>query len=446
MVDSSLPLSFPFGSREVIASFDGGSVSSDGGLLLLRRIDRSVGLVKRLSECLTDRRQSSKVRQRIADMLGQRVLGICLGYEDCNDFDTLCSDPMFKLAADRLPLTGADLASQPTLCRFENSIRRKELYRMSVSLVDHFIARHAHAQRIVLDIDATDDPAHGQQELEFFHGYYGKHCFLPLLAFASVDGSHEQELLGAVLRPGNKHAGHGTVSILKRLVARLKAAYPQAKIVLRGDAGFALPAVYAFCEAQGLDYVLSLAKNSRLVEMAEPLLQEAREACKKTACKARLFGEVLYAAQTWSHPRRVILKAEVMPAHGDNPRFVVTNVDKDELAASALYDFYTDRGDVENRIKELKDDLASGRTSCHRFAANQFRLLLHAAAMMLMQALRAWLAGTDFARMQAGTLRARLLKVGVRVTQTCRKIWLRLPTSYPWQDAWNTIWSATTQT
>jgi hypothetical protein len=441
MLDSTLCFTFPFGRREVSCSFDGGSLSSDGGLVLLRQLDLNLGLVKRLSSCLTDGRQARKVRQSVEEMLRQRILGLCLGYEDCNDFDTLCGDPLFKLAMGRLPHSGSRLASQPTLCRFENGIGRKELVRMSEALVDHFTAsRPGGVGRIVLDIDATDDPAHGQQELEFYHGYYGRHCFLPLLVFATVDDEPDQHLLAAVLRPGNRHAGHGSVGVLKRIVARLRQSYPGAQIVVRGDAGFALPAMYEWCEKEGLQYCLSLPRNSRLIEMGDEQFREARRRCSETGATSRVFGEFSYAAQTWSRERRVIIKAEVMPTHGDNPRFVVTNIAADQASPEGLYDFYTERGDAENRIKELKNDLSSGRTSCHRFAANQFRLLMHAAAMVLMQALRGLMSGTDFANMQAGTLRVKLLKVATRVTETCRKIRLKLPTSYPWQDAWRKAW------
>jgi hypothetical protein len=435
--NSSNLLSFPLGSRRVEANFNGGYISSEGGLVLLSQLDRRLGLIHRLAMCLTDNRQASKVAQSIEDMLRQRIFGICLGYEDCNDFDTLCADPMFKLASGRLPETGRNLASQPTLSRFENNVGRRELLKMSSALMDQFVGSHTGARRIVIDIDATDDPAHGQQEFEFFHGYYGCHCFLPLLVFATVDDAPEQHLIAAVLRPGNKHAGHGTVAVLSRIVQRLRDAWPDAQIILRGDAGFSLPAVQEFCEQKGVEYTLSLAKNSRLLSMAEPLLEQARQECIATQQKVKRFGEISYAAKSWPHERRVIVKAEIMPAHGDNPRFVVTN--STEQAPEALYNFYTDRGDVENRIKELKNDLASGRTSCHRFVANQFRLLMHATAMILMQALRRLLDGTEMAAQQAGTLRLKLLKVGVQVRQTCRRIWLRLPTSYPWQSEWRRI-------
>ena len=448
MSASAFQVQFPLSKTRkipVVGAFDAGAVSSDGGLILLRQIDAKIGLVQRLAQRLNDPRQQSKVKQSVEDMVRQRVFGICLGYEDCNDFDTLCADPAFKVAAGRLPVTGADLASQPTLCRFENSVGRKELRALMGAMVEQFIAAHPTASRIVLDFDATDDPTHGQQELEFFHGYYGCHCYLPLLVFATVDDKPEQHLICAVLRPGNKHAGHRTVSVLKRIVKRVREVYPQVSLTLRGDAGFASPEVYDYCEKAEVDYVLSLARNKRLEAMAEPILTMARAQCAETGQKSRLFDEVSYAAESWPHERRVIVKAEVMPKFGDNPRFVVTNIARFQVDADAVYEFYTRRGDVENRIKEVKNDLAADRTSCHRFVANQFRLILHAAAMQLMQALRGLLAGTEMARLQSGTLRVKLLKVGVRVVQSCRRIWLGLPTSYPYQTLWEKIWQRLTE-
>jgi hypothetical protein len=372
-------------------------------------------------------------------MLRQRIFGIALGYEDCNDFDTLRSDPLFKMASERAPISGADLASQPTLSRLENSVEARDLLAMADFLVQLFIDGHRNSKpsQIVLDIDATDDPTHGQQELEFYHGYYRSHCFLPLVVYGSADGG-EQELLAAVLRPGNKHAGHGSVGVLRRIVARLREAFPACRFIVRGDAGFALPALYDWCESASVEYVLSLGKNSRLLELSSQFEQEAREQFEQAQIKVRHFGEIVYAAQTWPKARRVVVKAEMM-SKGYNPRFVVTNLPGDDTIRDepeSVYGFYTDRGDVENRIKELKGDLLSGRTSCHRFEANQFRLLLHAFAFAIMQALRRLLKGTQGAQWQAGTLCTKLLKVATLVTESFRRIVFKLPSSYPFQDLW----------
>jgi DDE family transposase len=275
-------------------------------------------------------------------------------------------------------------------------------------------------------MDATDDPSHGQQELEFYHGYYGRHCFLPLLVFCSVDGG-SQELVGAILRPGNAHSGRRSAAILKRLALMLKAAFPLAELHFRADAGFALPEVYETCEELGISYVISLARNSRLQEMADPLMAKARLEKQEKGAKVRLFDEILYKAGTWTKERRVIVKAEIMDK-GENPRFVVTNRSG---APEALYDEYCLRGDCENRIKEMKLDLFSGRTSCHRFLANAFRLLLHALAFVLLSEVRRMLAGTGLAKAALGQIRIKILKIAALVQTSTRRILVRLPRGHP---------------
>jgi hypothetical protein len=434
--DSHPQFEIPLGKRTLTANFDGGSISSDAGLVLLGQADKAIGLTTRLAGRVNDERDQSKVKQSVQDMLIQRIFGIACGYEDCNDHDALRSDPMLKVSAEREPVSGEDLASQPTLSRLENSVGARELWRMEETLLDLFIMRHREEPpvRIVIDADATDDPAHGQQEFEFFHGFYGCHCYLPLLVYVSADNG-EQELAAAVLRPGNVHASHRLVSVLKRLVPRLAVAFPEAELVFRGDAGMALPAVYDYLEEEGLFYLISLPKNDVLLSLAKPFIGEARLAYEETGEKVRQFGEFLYRAKTWEHDRRVIVKAEVLPK-GENPRFVLTNIDGDP---EYLYEEYTDRGDVENRIKELKDDLFSGRTSCHSFLANQFRLILHASAFLLLAAIRRMLSGTEMAKAQAGTIRAKLLKVGARVHETTRRIWVKMPDSYPYKNLWAVV-------
>jgi len=395
------------------------SSSSDGGLLLLEKLDRGLGLTSRMSACLGP---CGKARHTWSKMLAQRVYGICQGWEDCNDFDRLKEDPLFELALGDKP------ASQPTLCRFENAVDLRALRRLSLELIRVFVDRHRNRPpgRIVIDMDATEDPAHGQQEFEFYHGFYGKHCFLPLLVFCSVDGADE-ELVGAILRPGNVHSGNRSASILRRLVRMLKDAFPKAEIVFRADAGFALPKVYETCESLGVSYLISLPRNSRLEKLAAPLMTEARLEKESATGKVRLFGEFQYAADSWSQERRVIVKAEIM-TKGENPRFVVTNRTGDP---EALYDEYCLRGDCENRIKEMKLDLMSGRTSCHRFLANAFRLLLHALAFVLMSEVRRCLAGTGLARAAIGQIRLKLLKIAALVTTSTRRILVRLPRGHP---------------
>jgi hypothetical protein len=425
---------FPLGKRNVVARFDGGRLSSDGGLLWLQALDEELGVCALLGGCIREWRERGKIKQTIVEMVRQRVFGICCGYEDCNDAERLRDDPLLKLALGRAPASGRALASQPTLSRLENAVARGDLVRMAAAMVALFVERHRGRapERIVLDGDATDDPTHGQQELEFYHAYYGCHCYLPLLLYATADGG-EEELVAAVLRPGNRHAGHWLAALLRRVVVRLRAAFPETEIVFRGDAGMALPEVYNYCEQAGVGYLISLPKNSRLLAKAADDLSAAEAAYAETGEKVRRFGEFGYAAETWPYERRVIVKAEVM-AKGENPRFVVTNLPDPD--PERVYAFYVGRGEVENRIKELKNDLLSGRTSCHRFLANQFRLLLHGAAFLLLQGLRRLLAGTQFARAQAGTLRLQLLKVAAQVCETTRRIWVHLPTSYPYRGAW----------
>jgi len=437
MKSSEYLFEIPFGRKTIAANFDGGSISSDAGLLLLREVDAQLGLTKHLAGCVKDSRDPSKVKQSTEDMVRQRVFAIAQGYEDCNDHDSLRTDPMLKLSLDREPISGEDLASQPTLSRLENSVTKRELWCMSEVFVDRFIASHSKEspRRIVIDPDATDDPTHGQQQFEFFHGYYDCHCYLPLLVYVTADDG-EQELVASVLRRGNAHAGHRLVSVLKRIVPRLREAFGEVEIVLRGDAGMALPEVYDFCEDWGILYLISLPKNSRLLDLGEWLIRDAASIYEETGEKVRHFGQFDYAADSWPHERTVIVKAEVV-SKGENPRFVVTNIT--DMDPEDIYEEYIDRGDVENRIKELKDDLLSGRTSCHRFLANQFRLLLHSAAFILMQQVRKLLEGTEMARAQVGTLRTKLLKIGVRVRETTRRIWLMMPTSYPYKALWDLL-------
>jgi hypothetical protein len=425
---------FPLSQKPVTIRSDGGALTSDAGVLLLRQLDERLGLTRRLAGCVLDRREQGKVRHDVLALLRQRIYQIACGYEDCNDADHLRADPALKLAVGRAP-TEADLASQPTLSRLENAVGWRECWRIGEALLECYRQRHRKLPptRIILDIDATDDETHGHQQLAFFHGYYNEHCYLPLLVFAQAEGEGEQELIGALLRPGNVHGGRRAMALLKAIVRRLRQAFPECVIELRADSALALPKVYEGCEKLGIPYTISLPKNERLIEMAQPWMTDAQAIYAETGEPAQVFGEFVYAAHTWSQERRVICKAEVM-GKGDNPRFVVSN--RIDLEPEAHYRFYCQRGDPENRIKELKLDLKADRLSCHRFWANQFRLLLHAAAYVLMQAMRAALAGTEFARAQVSTLRLRLLKVGARVRESVRRVLVQLPSAYPWAYLW----------
>jgi len=438
MTECSAELSLsPLPRKPAVVRTDGGALTSDAGALLLRAVDDQLGLTQRLAGCLADRREPAKVRHDVLSLLRQRIYQIACGYEDCNDADSLRIDPALKLAVGKAP-TEADLASQPTLSRWENRISWRECWQISEALLGCYLQQHCRRppRRLVLDVDATDDETHGHQQLAFFHGYYDEHCYLPLLVFAQAEGRGEQELIGALLRPGNVHGGHRAMALVRAMVKRLREAFPRCRIELRADSALALPEVYEGCEKLALPYTISLPKNERLKEIAAPWLQEAAAIHAETAEKVQVFGEFRYAAESWSQERRVICKAEVM-SKGENPRFVVTS--RSNLAPEALYRFYCRRGDPENRIKELKLDLKADRLSCRRFWANQFRLLLHAAAYVLMQAMRKLLAGTELACAQVNTLRLRLLKVGARVKESVRRVRVQLPSAYPWFDLWHRL-------
>ena len=400
------------------------NISGDGGLLVLKKVDERHRFMDRMAACLSDARTGG-VLHTVRKMLAQRVYGIAMGWEDCNDSDALRRDPLYSLALGSIP------ATQPTLSRFENAVDSKDLYRMSKALVEVFVDRHRPRppRRIVIDIDATVDPAHGQQEFEFFNGFYDCHCYLPLLVFGSCDGG-PMEILAAVLRPGNAHSGKRAAAILRRLARRLKEAFPKTQVLVRADAGFALPEFYAACEDLGLNYAIATASNKVLTDAVEPLMVEARRKRDETNAPARLYGEFQYAAATWDEKRRVIVKAEALPGK-DNARFVVTNLKGDP---ETLYGIYCHRGESENRIKEMKLELASGRTSCHRFAANAFRLLLHALAFALLSMVRDHLIQTELVKCTLGQIRLKLLKIAAIVEQSTRRFLIRLPRGHPHVD------------
>lgn len=434
MLNSTLGLEFPaVRGKSVACRFNGGDITSDAGLMLVRAADRRLGLIDSLSGCVSDRRQRGKTSHSVTEMIRARVLAIACGYEDANDLGTLGSDPALKLACERLP-SGQDLASQPTISRMENSMRRSDLYRMAVALADRVIASlPAGTKRVTLDVDAVDDPCHGQQEFECFNGYYDSHCYLPFGVWVS-DESGRMTLLAAVLRSGKAGPTLGLFGVLRRAVALLRQRFAGVEITLRGDCAYGVAAVMAFCDELGLSYVLGLRRNKRLQVLSTSAQILACMRWNREGDGCREYAEFQYKASTWSGKRRVIVKAEI--TQGElNPRYVVTNR-PDATPAQVYEEIYCQRGECENRIKELKLDLQSGRTSCHRFLANQFRLLLHSAACVLMGVIQRSLAGTRFEKAQVGTVRVRLLKIGARVVETCRRIWLHLPSSCPVQDVW----------
>lgn len=422
------------GRKPVIAAFDGGKITSDAGVLLLQEIERRVGLVRAVSACLHDPRDPRKVRHDQYTLLLQRTFAIALGYEDANDHNTLRADPALKIATGRTPDSAPDLASQPTLCRLENRITRKELVRVAQLLVDSYIAAHPGPRRlIVIDIDSTDDPAHGRQQLALFHGFYGQYMFHPLLVFDGLTGYP----LAAVLRSGRSHASKGAAHILRRILPRLKKAYPEAHILVRADSGFAIPDFYRTLERLDVSYTIGLIPNPRLRDRVSSLVEQARQAYEATGEKQRTFQAFSYQADSWERPRRVVAKVEYLP-QGPNTRFVVTNVHY--LAPQRVYDdLYIGRGETENRIKELKLHLKADRTSCHRFEANQFRFLLHTVAYVLLWHVRQAAAGTQLATASMDTLRLRLLKVGARVKESVRRVVVHCSSSYPYKALLRTI-------
>jgi hypothetical protein len=428
------PLHFSsLGPKAVVADFQGGRLTTDAGALLLREVAERIGLFGALDAAIPDPRNPVFVIHDQRALIAQRVTAIALGYEDLNDHQDLRADPVLQLAAGKPPEEDLTLASPPTLCRLENRIDRETLFKLAEVLVDQFIAAHPRPpEHLVLDFDATDDPVHGKQEGRFFHGYYDHHCFLPLYVFCG------DELLAAYLRPSNIDAAKHARAVLKLLVDKLRAAWPGVKVTIRGDSGFCRWRLMRWCDSQGIGYVLGLAKNPALQRQAIDWIARAERQFRQAGQPQRLFGSFSYAASTWDRARRVIVKAE-HTARGANPRFVVSNVPGDPQ--EFYEDVYCQRGEMENRIKEQQLDLFAGRTSCHRFLANQFRLLLSSAAYALVQALRRTaLSGTELARAQVGTIRLKLFKVAARVVVTVRRVVFHLASSYPYHEAFRSVY------
>ncbi|RPH58942.1 MAG: IS1380 family transposase [Acidobacteria bacterium] len=431
--------------KPVVACFDTPHASSDGGAVLLKSLDTQLQLTQRLAACLVDGRQPGKIHHETRELLRQRVFGIACGYADCNDAARLADDAIHKLLLDRDPLAGRALASQPTLSRFENAVPWWQLRDLAHVLADTVIDTHrcrlkGRATRITIDLDPTDDPTHGQQEFSFFNGHYDTWCYLPVVATVTFNDEAEQFAVAAVLRPGNAPASRGARGILRRLLGKLRRAFPTAVFRVRLDGGFAHPKLFTFLEQQQVEYVVAMASNARLEKRARRLLGKARMRSKATGQTEHLYGETRYAARKWARQRRVIIKAEVVRHPGrapkNNPRFVVTNL-ADE--PEAVYRFYCGRGDVENRLKELHHGLALDRTSCSRFQANQFRVLLTLAAYVLFQELGRRAALTTCADAQVTTLRERLIKLAVWVSRSARRIVLHLPDSFPWLATWRQL-------
>lgn len=438
MTDSTLTLNFPaITGHDVVVRFDGGDISSDAGMTLISAADRKIGLISDLALAIDDNREQGKVDHSIQLMMQERVYAIASGYEDANDLTQLRHDPILKTACGRLPKSGLALASQPTISRFENRISKRELIRMGHTLAEKVVEQlPLCTKQVVVDVDPTEDPCHGQQQLECFNAFYDSHCYLPLLFYITGDDGR-QRLIGALLRPGNSGAAKGLRSVLHTIVKLLRRRLPGVRIILRGDSGFGIANVINSCHRMGIDFVLGLSSNKTLQRLSTPVQMDACIKYRWEGDGCKEYGEFLYAAGTWDKKKeRVVVKAEVTKGKL-NPRYVVTN--RMDLTTEGVYDWYCERGDRENRIKEFKIDLSSGRTSCHMFLANQARLLLHMAASVLMSVLQASLEGTRWSAAQVNTLRVRILKVGARVSETCRKVWMHLPTAFPDQDIWKLL-------
>jgi len=443
-------------SRRVMAGFDGGTITSDGGALLLREVDRRIHLLGRLAECFADHRRPELIEHGVAEMVSQRVYGLALGYEDLNDHDQLRRDPLLALLAGKSDVTGQDrrcpkdrgnaLAGKSTLNRLEQAAAQPNRYHkiqydtkaMDDLLVDIFLEAYGEAPtEIVLDVDATDVPLHGQQERRFFHGYYDSYCYLPLYIFC---GDH---LLCAWLRPSDIDAAKGSAWAVRRLVGRIRQRWPGVRIIVRGDSGFCRERLMRWCERHDVDYVLGLARNDRLREQIADAMQQAVAEAAQTGQPARVFVEFPYQThKSWSRARRVVAKAEYLDDK-ENPRYVVTTLSREEWPAQRLYEeLYCARGEMENRIKE-QGMLFHDRLSTATMRSNQLRLYLSGMAYVLVHGLRRLaLAGTEWANAQVATIRTRLLKIGAVVRISVRRICLSLATGYPWQTMFRVVWEA----
>lgn len=431
-------------SRSVVSAFDGGAVTSDAGGLLLGATDRAIGLTDRFAACFSDHRRTDLIEHAVGTLVGQRVFGIALGYEDLNDHDQLRHDPVMATLAGKLTARRRDcapLAGKSTLNRLELSRPEPSRYHrishdpaaIEALFVDLFLEAHAKApEQIILDLDATDDPIHGDQEGKFFHGYYDSYCYLPLYIFC---GRH---LLAAKLRRSNIDGAAGAREEVERIVAQIRRRWPRTRILLRADSGFCRDELMSWCEANEVDYLFGLARNKRLVAEIEDELAEAMKEGEQTGKPARRFKDFMWSTlDSWSRRRRVVAKAEV--TRGDtNPRFVVTSLPYAEAETRHLYEkLYCARGEMENRIKECQMDLFADRTSAATMRANQLRLWFASMAYVLMSALRRiGLAATDFARATCGTIRLKLLKIGALVTVSVRRVRIAMASAHPWQREW----------
>lgn len=412
-------------SRKIEFNFNGGNISSDGGLLFIQELDRKLDLTRRVGEILNkfDDRQPGKIQHSFSDMLRQRVYALIAGYEDLNDHKELRSDLILQSATGR----DEELASPSTLCRFENNITHDACVELCQLFIEFFIESFDKAPKeLILDFDATDDRIHGKQEGYFFHGYYDHYCFLPLYVFCG------KKLLVPYLRPSNIDGAKHSLAILSLLVERLRQQWPEVQIIFRGDSGFCRRKLMTWCENNDVKYIIGLAGNSRLKELSADIQEEAEKIYNASLEKSKLFTEFQYAAKTWHRERRVVAKAE-HNSLGPNNRYIITNLEQE---GQYLYEeIYCARGDMENRIKEKQLYLFADRTSCHLFDANQFRLLLSSLAYIILEQLRDMiLCGTEFAKASCASIRLYLIKIGAVVRRNTRKIYVALSNAYPYKE------------
>jgi len=432
-------------SREVVARFDGGTMTSDAGAVLLRETDRRLDLLPRLAVCFEDRRQPWLISHTVQEMVAQRVYALALGYEDLSDHDQLREDPLLGVLSGKQRVGKEPLAGKSTLNRLELGCEKPSRYKkihyreeaIDELLVKVFLEAHTEApEQIVLDLDTTDLTLHGHQEGRFFHGYYDSYCYLPLYIFA---GEH---LLCARLQTADQDAAAGSKDELERIVRQIRAAWPVVRIIVRADSGFCREELMKWCEDNGVFYVFGFARNQRLRHIIEPQMQKAARLHEQTGKPARVFTEFVYetTSGSWSRPRRVVAKAEQLDGK-ENPRFVVTNLNSEKWPAQRLYEeLYCERGEMENRIKEQLS-LFAGRVSAETMRANQLRVYLAAMAYVLMHGLRRLgLQGTELERAQATTIRLRLLKIGAQIRITARKVWLSMASSYPLQGLFGQVY------
>jgi len=443
--------------KEVIGRFDGGAISSDAGALLLREVNRRTGMIEQAAECFSDSRNPERIEHSVEQLVGQRIYGLALGYEDLNDHDWLRCDPLMAVLAGKEDPTGADrlrerdkgkaLAGSATLNRLEltaaqvaDSERYKkisfDLDKGMMLFTEFFLQRERETPSVlILDLDATDDPIHGHQEGRFFHGYYGHYCYLPLYIFCG------ESLLWAELRPSNIDGLLGSVDALKRIIQRIRRKWPDVIIILRGDSGFCRDDLMTWCDANDVDYILGIGKNSRLNAFVEKAMKKAKRRYAETGQASRVYRDFSYRTRkSWSRKRRVVGKAEYIPGK-ENQRFVVTSLSSCVVPAQELYEqMYCARGDMENRIKEQQLDMFADRSSAETMRANQIRLWFSSLAYCLVQALREMgLKGTSMEKAQCGTIREKLFKIGAQIVVTVRKIWIHYSEAYPLQSLFDRI-------